>query len=155
MNAGKTNRRGFTLVEIMIVVVIIGLLAAMAIPAFERVRQASQNSRLANDFRSFAGAADTFMLEKGYYPEDSASGDVPAGFGEYIKEAQWTGESPIGGDWDFEKDSFGITSGFGVHGFTVDDAQLLRFDEKQDDGNLSTGSFRKIAGDRYYQVLVE
>lgn len=40
----KANRRAFTLVEIMIVVVIIGLLAAMAIPAFEKVRQNSRSA---------------------------------------------------------------------------------------------------------------
>ena len=42
MNNKKANK-GFTLVEIMVVVVIIGLLAAMAIPAFNKVRETAQN----------------------------------------------------------------------------------------------------------------
>ena len=61
----KTSRstKGFTLVEIMIVVVIIGLLAAMAIPAFQKVRQNSINGTLKNDARQLAAAAQQYMLE--------------------------------------------------------------------------------------------
>jgi type IV pilus assembly protein PilA len=57
------NKSGFTLVEIMIVVVIIGLLAAMAIPAFQSVRQTSTEKSALNDLRQIAAGADQYFLE--------------------------------------------------------------------------------------------
>ncbi len=58
-------RSGFTLVEIMIVVVIIGLLAALAIPAFNKVRTSSQDKAVLNNARQMSAAADQYFLENG------------------------------------------------------------------------------------------
>jgi len=65
MNKRNNTSKGFTLVEIMIVVVIIGLLAAMAIPAFQKVRTSSQDKAVMNNARQLAAAADQYFLENG------------------------------------------------------------------------------------------
>ena len=65
MKTINKSTKGFTLVEIMIVVVIIGLLAAMAIPAFQKVRSSSQDKAVLNNMRQLGAAADQYFLENG------------------------------------------------------------------------------------------
>jgi prepilin-type N-terminal cleavage/methylation domain-containing protein len=58
-----TKRGGFTLVEIMIVVAIIALLAAIAVPGFLRARKRSQASKVINDLRMIDSAMDQYAIE--------------------------------------------------------------------------------------------
>ena len=67
----RNNRAAFTLVEIMIVVAIIGLLAALAIPGFVKARKQSQGRRIINDARQMDAAIDQWALEKGMKDGDA------------------------------------------------------------------------------------
>ena len=64
MQIRYSNRSAFTLVEIMIVVAIIGLLAAIAIPNFVRARENAQRTACQANLRSIAGAKMTWALEQ-------------------------------------------------------------------------------------------
>src|ERR1700746_3466157 len=59
----QTKRSAFTLVEIMIVVAIIALLAAIAVPGFLRARKRAQARRVLNDLRLIDSAVDQYAIE--------------------------------------------------------------------------------------------
>jgi prepilin-type N-terminal cleavage/methylation domain-containing protein len=78
LNELNKKRGGFTLVEIMIVVAIIALLAAIAVPGFLRARKRSQATRILNDLRMIDSAVDQYAIET-----NRKTGDV-------VKTTDWT-----------------------------------------------------------------
>ncbi|MGD0059491.1 MAG: type II secretion system protein [Verrucomicrobiia bacterium] len=91
-HALKQDRRGFTLVEIMIVVAIVGLLAALAVPGFVKARKQSQGRRIMNDARQMDAAVDQWAME--LYKADGSTIDT-VGASTYLKTA-WKSNDLLG-----------------------------------------------------------
>ena len=77
--------QGFTLVEIMVVVVLIGMLTAIAVPRFIKLRQISQDTAVINNARQLANASQQYFLELGY---TCVSLDDLAGSHAYVKNLE-------------------------------------------------------------------
>ena len=133
----------------MVVVVIIGLLAAAAIPAFRLVTLRSRASTVANDFRTFSTAFITYSLQNGRYPDNQADPQDPmpqlAG---QLTDA-FNQRSPVGGfyKWNFDIPADGVPAKAAIiiqaaaGNPLVDDLDQLELVDKQlDDGNLATGN---------------
>lgn len=106
---------GFTLVEIVVVAALIGLLAALAIPSFQKARINSQNSAFKNDLRVIEGAINQYILDHKSYPADVNAKIMPLELAPYLKSIDWTKPTPIGGYWDYDY-NWGMTCGIGVSG---------------------------------------
>lgn len=84
MRIQKNVKAGFTLVEIMIVVAIIGLLAAIAIPNFVKARTTAQKNACINNLRQIDGAKEQYMLEQSTTTPPATTAAL-SGAGGYIK----------------------------------------------------------------------
>jgi prepilin-type N-terminal cleavage/methylation domain-containing protein len=146
-------RRAFTLVEIMVVVVIIGLLASIAIAALSRVREKTENSTVANDLRTFSAAFEQYSLENGVWPTNGDAGVVPSGMEDRINGAAWRRGTPGAGRYDWEQGTFGVTAAISLFGCNFSDTRLAQVDALIDDGNVNTGRFRKVGDGRPMFIL--
>lgn len=137
------RKSGFTLVEIMIVVVIIGILIALAIPGMKKVRQNTQASAILNNFRVFGGAFQNYNLAEGVWPATHVDqGSMPGELDGYMNEDDWINGCPINGYYTFNDPGDGTSVIISLVAANMDVSLQRRIDNDMDDGVLTSGIIR-------------
>ena len=134
----------------MVVVVIIGLLAAAALPTYRHITMRSKMTAVVNDLRAYSTALITYNLQNGRWPADTAPQEIPPEMVGSLPKA-FTMKTPIGGvyEWDYDvsPNGFYTKAAISIVGTSdypmTDDLDLLEMiDREMDDGNLNTGNIR-------------
>ena len=140
---------GFTLVELMIVVAIIGIMNVIAIPSFRQARLNSIATRVAEDFRVYSGAFTMQAANTGQWPVRRARGRLPPELEGYIRREAFEAETLIGGNWRWVGPSHKqirkgkIRASLDIRNIRRANRELLvRIDQILDDGNLRSGQMR-------------
>jgi len=150
-----TARKAFTLVEILIVVVILGILAAIVVPRFSNASTQSSQTAFVTTLNELAKIANITYQMNGQHPAEHTYGIMPTEYDQYLDAAEWAMETPIGGNWDIVSGGT-VTFGVGVFFATSPptDAFMVEIDALYDDGVLTSGGFQKIGTGAFYVIMV-
>ncbi len=138
MKTHSRNQSGFTLLELMITVAIIGLLAAVAIPSYQDYLKRARMTELAQQFGQMKSILNIYAQEVGRYPDDTHI--VPPS-GVTLPD-YWSETTVLGGNFNWEGPDGYPYAGIAILGATAPERDIIQFDRIIDDGDLNTGRFR-------------
>ena len=149
----RNQPHAFTLVEILIVVIILGILAAIVVPQFSNASTESRNKMFTTNVRSFAQLFLVEIERNGEFPADTSPGEIPAGMESLLEPTTWDVSTPLGGQWDWDYDVFGVTAAISVEAPDRTASEMAAVDALLDDGDVATGHFRARAGGYMYVLI--
>ncbi|WP_409553372.1 type IV pilin protein [Aliiglaciecola sp. M165] len=149
------TQKGFTLIELLIVVAIIGVLAAVAMASYRNYILRSELTETAAKLGRFSRGFELWKQVHGRYPNDSHLVLPPDAVGLAINQADWTQETVLGGNWNWEGPNGYPYAGISIDGPTATEEEIIQFDFIIDDGDLSSGKFRKTPNGRYTFIIDE
>lgn len=147
--------KGFTLIELLIVIAIIGILAAVAVPAYNNYVTRARLTETAVQLGHFARAFKMWEQINGHYPTDSDLILPPDAPDLGINNAQWSATTALGGNWNWEGPSYYPYAGIAIDTPTASEEDIAQLDAIMDNGDLATGKFRKTPNGRYTYIIHE
>lgn len=138
----KRKRSGFSVIEIMLAVVIIGLLAAIAIPAFQKIREQADIAKFISDLRTMSGQFEGYHFANAGWPAHTPAGELPPEVSGYVNEGSFIQPNSVGGEWKWY--NTGGLVGLAVE-YGATDRELILYQaiaERIDDGDFFDGRFK-------------
>lgn len=130
------HQKGFTIIELVVVVTVIGILALLGMPGIRLARERTEATATANDLRVFTEAIEFYSTAQGAYPAYMTYTTMPETIQEYLPVAWKNGTH----SWFYDNNaSYTYVYLYNLN-FTAE--QAVRLDRILDDGNIATGSLR-------------
>ena len=148
--------KAFTLIELIVVIVVIGILAAVSIPKFVDASEETNLTATSEDLRAIVNAVSMYHAKYGSYPRDVNRRQVVGVLDPFFKDTNpFSKPAPIGGVYDYEGPPNWSPVQISIRSETASnhsEATAIALDEYMDDGDLTTGSIRRQGNRTYYIV---
>lgn len=151
------RRRGFTLVEILIVVIIIGVLAAIVIPVVSNAQEQARQAEFQDTLRKLTMATQHYLETNSSLPTQGAGDPIPAEvYVNMYDNATFPNRTPLGGYWHLgffaDVNEWGVGVWWPSDETGVED-KIVEIDVALDDGDKNNGKFQARNSARYYWLL--
>ncbi|MEM8866989.1 MAG: type II secretion system protein [Verrucomicrobiota bacterium] len=135
-NTGYKRKRGFSIIELAVVVTVISTIAALGVPRFAQVKNRTEATTIANDLRIFTQAVELYNIMQGSFPRFLSLDSIPEDINEMLPNI-WKD-----GSYNWHYYSSTAYTYIYIYNLQFSAEQGLIFDETVDDGNITKGKVR-------------